>query len=161
GAVFAVPERRIMDAERAVLIQQLVHGWHYSIGNPYEELSFAETMDTAQVMGEYGYDAIVKRILRTSGDRLMRRFTPWRGGGARLLADAVHYQLTHDRRFIEEQTPALRSVLALLERRQITSGPSRGKLEPEPLSSDVPDVVDTVPGQLVAWEGLFAIGRAW
>src|SRR5262249_60241501 len=86
GVVFAVPEKRIVDAERAVLIQQLVHGWHYSIGNPYEELSFAETMDTAEVMGEYGFDEIVQRILRTSGDRLMRRFTSWRGG-ARLLAD--------------------------------------------------------------------------
>ncbi len=160
GTIFAVPEKRIMDAERAVLIQQLVHGWHYSIGNPYEELSFAETMDTAEVMEEYGFDEIVKRILRTSGDRLARRFTSWRGG-ERLLADAVHYQLTHDRGFIDEQTPALRTILGLLERRQISSGPSRGKLEPEPLSSDVPDVVDTVPGQLVAWEGLLAIGRVW
>ncbi len=160
GTVFAVPEKRVMDAERAVLIQQLVHGWHYSIGNPYEELSFAETMDTAEVMGEYGFDEIVKRILRTSGDRLTRRFTSWRGG-ERLLADAVHYQLSRDRKFVDEQTPALRSVLATLERRQISSGPARGKLEPEPLSSDVPDVVDTVPGQLVAWEGLLAIGRVW
>jgi len=160
GVVFAVPEKRIMDAERAVLIQQLVHGWHYSIGNPYEELSFAETMDTAEVMGEYGFDEIVKRILRTSSDRLPSRFTSWRGG-ARLLADAVNYQLSRDRKFVDEQTPALRSILARLESRQIASGPSRGKLEPEPLSSDVPDVVDTVPGQLVAWQGLLAIGRVW
>ena len=160
GAVFGVPEKRVMDAERAVLIQQLVHGWHYSIGNPYEELSFAETMDTAEVMGEYGFDEVVKRTLRTSGGRLLRRFTS-RRGGERLLADAVYYQLSRDPEFIDEQTPVLRTVLAMLERRQITAGPSRGKLQPEPLSSDVPDVVDTVPGQLVAWQGLLAIERVW
>jgi len=55
GAQIVVPEDRVMNAERAVLMQQLVQSWRYSVGNPYEELSFAEALDTAQVMAEYGY----------------------------------------------------------------------------------------------------------
>ena len=50
GIHFSVPEARVDDAQRAVLIQQMGHTWRYSIGNPYEELSFAEALDTAEVM---------------------------------------------------------------------------------------------------------------
>ena len=46
----SVPERRVEDAEKALLVQDLVLGWRYSIGNQYEEFSFAEALDTAEVM---------------------------------------------------------------------------------------------------------------
>jgi hypothetical protein len=36
---FDVPEPRLLDAERATLVQQLLFGWRYSVGNGYEELS--------------------------------------------------------------------------------------------------------------------------
>ena len=50
GAVLQVPERRVLDAERSLLVQQRVLTWRYSVGNPYEELSFAEALDAARVM---------------------------------------------------------------------------------------------------------------
>ena len=40
GASIVVPEARVLNAERALLLQNLVLGWRYSIGNPYEEFSY-------------------------------------------------------------------------------------------------------------------------
>jgi hypothetical protein len=156
GAQIVVPEERVMDAERAVLMQQLVQTWRYSVGNPYEELSFAEALDTAQVMAEYGYPTTADGILRIALDRLPRRFSSWRAGGL-LLAAAVNYDLYRDRRALSRETPDLATTVETLAGRQLTDG----RLQPEPLSSDVPGAVDGVPAQVVAWQGLAAIGRVW
>ena len=160
GAQLLVPEPRVLDAERAILIQQLVQGWRYSVGNPYEELSFAEAMDTAQVMAAYGYPTSADGILRISLDRLPRRFSAWRAG-ARLLAEAVRFDLYRDRKALRRNTPGLAAAVAKLAARQLPDGPAAGRLQPEPLSSDVPGAVDGLPAQVVAWQGLLAIGRVW
>jgi hypothetical protein len=156
GAQIAVPDPHAQDAERALLIDQLVQGWHYSLGNPYEQLSFVEALDTAQVMGEYGYPADAQAIMRAALARLPGQFTGWRAGAV-LLANAVYYDLYRDRSWVSSQTPALARALQSLAGRQI----STGKLQPERLSSDVPGVVDGLPAQAVAWEGLLAMGRVW
>ena len=64
GASLEVPEARVMDAERALLVQNLELSWRYSIGNPYEEFSFPESLDGAQVMAELGFGAVSRAILR-------------------------------------------------------------------------------------------------
>jgi hypothetical protein len=160
GAQIVVPEARVMDAERAVLMQQLVQTWRYSVGNPYEELSFAEALDTAQVMSEYGYPTTADGILRMALDRLPQRFSSWRAGEL-LLAAAVNYDLYRDRKALTRETRALAKTVATLAGRQLTNGDAAGRLQPEPLSSDVPGAVDGVPAQVVAWQGLAAIGRVW
>ena len=160
GAQIVVPEARVMDAERAVLMQQLVQTWRYSVGNPYEELSFAEALDTAQVMAEYGYPTTADGILRIALDRLPQRFSSWRAGEL-LLAAAVNYDLYRDRKALTRETPALAKTVATVAGRQLTDGDAVGRLQPEPLSSDVPGAVDGVPAQVVAWQGLAAIGRVW
>jgi len=158
GATFSVPEEHVMDAERALLVQQLTHGWHYSLGNPYEELSMAEAIDTAEVMAGYGFDDDARLILRTALERLNRplRLNAWRAG-ERLLGGAVYWQLFHDREFLDREAHGLATVIAKLEQRQLPSG----RFRTERLSSDVPDLVDSVPAQMVAWQGLLAMSRAW
>jgi len=160
GAQIVVPEDRVMNAERAVLMQQLVQSWRYSVGNPYEELSFAEALDTSQVMAEYGYPTTADGILRIALDRLPQRFSSWRAGEL-LLAAAVDYDLYRDRKALTRETPDLASVVETLAGRQLSGGATAGRLQPEPLSSDVPGAVDGVPAQVVAWQGLAAIGRVW
>ena len=160
GAQIVVPEDRVMNAERAVLVQQLVQSWRYSVGNPYEELSFAEALDTAQVMAEYGYPTTADGILRIALDRLPQRFSSWRAGEL-LLAAAVDYDLYRDRKALTRETPDLATAVETLAGRQLTDGPAAGRLQPEPLSSDVFGAVDGVPAQVVAWQGLAAIGRVW
>jgi hypothetical protein len=160
GAQIVVPEERVMNAERAILVQQLVQSWRYSVGNPYEELSFAEALDTAQVMAEYGYPTTADGILRIALDRLPRRFSSWRAGEL-LLAAAVDYDLYRDRKALTRETPALATAVETLAARQLTVGDAAGRLQPEPLSSDRAGAVDGVPAQVVAWQGLSAIGRVW
>jgi hypothetical protein len=160
GAQLEVPEARVQDAERAILIQQLVQGWRYSIGNPYEELSFAEALDTAQVMAELGYPVSADGILRISLDRLPKRFSAWRAGEL-LLGSAVYWDLFHDRKQVARDAAPLAAVVDMLAARQLSDGPGAGRLQPEPLSSDTFGAVDGLPAPVVAWQGLLAMGRVW
>src|SRR4051794_9678231 len=66
GMSISVPERRIEDAERALLVQDLTLTWRYSIGNSYEEFSFPESVDVAQVLAELGFGSVARSILVTS-----------------------------------------------------------------------------------------------
>jgi hypothetical protein len=70
GTTFVVPEPRVVNAERALLVQELAMTWRYSVGNTYEELSFAEALDAAEVMATYGYGDVAKAILRFALRRL-------------------------------------------------------------------------------------------
>jgi hypothetical protein len=57
GTQITVPERRVNDAYRNLLIQNLLQTWRYSIGNPYEQFSFPRASKSPEVMGELGYAA--------------------------------------------------------------------------------------------------------
>ena len=160
GASFSVPEDHVEDALRAMLIQQMGHTWRYSLGNPYEELSFAEGTANAEVMAGYGFGEIAQSIVRFSLTRLPRRYTSWRAG-AQLLAQATTYQLTGNRRLLEQSRPGLAWAVRAIEAHQIRSGPAAGRLLPEALSSDQAAPVDNVTAQLVAWQGLLAMQRVW
>jgi hypothetical protein len=160
GATFSVPEERVQNAQRAMLIQQMGHTWRYSLGNPYEELSFAEGTANAEVMSEYGLGDIAEAIVRFSLTRLPRRYSSWRAG-AELLAQASTYQLTGNRRLLERSTAGLTWTVKQLEAHEIRSGRNAGRLLPEALSSDQQAPVDNVTAQLVAWQGLRAMERVW
>jgi hypothetical protein len=156
GAGFEVPEREVMDAERALLVQNLVLSWRYSIGNAYEEASFPESLDQAQVMAELGFVPVGEAIVRVS---LTRRQTPYPGWtmGEKLLAAAVCDRLAGYHLFLAGVTPVLAGYVNALARRQQASG----LLEPEQFSSDIKNKVSGLHGQAVAWEGLVAIAAAW
>ena len=152
------------DAERGILTQLIAFGWRYSIGNPYEELSYAESLDAAEVAAEYGYSSVAKSIIEFSLDRM--RVRPWRftafRGGHILSTAATYYRLTRDRSFLRAETPALDGLVKRIAARQLHSGPARGRLLPEPLSTDLENHnVDSVSGQIEAVTGLRAIGRVW
>ena len=55
------PEKVVNDAQRSLLIQDLALTWRYSVGNQYEEFSFAEALDAAEVMAEYGLPGVTQR----------------------------------------------------------------------------------------------------
>ena len=156
GAHFAVPEAKVMEAERALLVQNLELSWRYSIGNPYQEFSFPESLDGAQVMAELGFAAVSRAILRVS---FTRRPTPYPGwtAGEELLAASDYVRLTGDRSFLSEETPRLVGYVTTLRRRQQESG----LLAPEQFSSDIKDTVQGLHAQAVAWEGLHAIAAVW
>jgi hypothetical protein len=159
GAQFNVPEPAVQDAQLGVLGQALSYGWRYSVGNPYEELSFAEALDSAEVTAAYGYPSIAKQILEVALTRLKQkpqRLTAWRAGHV-LSTAATYYALTRDRAFVTRETPELARVMAQLAARRLPNG----RLRPEPISSDVPYAIDGIAAQIAAWHGLLAADRLW
>ncbi|HEY1366619.1 MAG TPA: hypothetical protein VGF23_05875 [Gaiellaceae bacterium] len=157
GMTIEVPEQRVVDAARAVTVQNLELTWRYSVGNPYEEFSFPESVDVAQVMSEWGFGAVARSILRAS---LTRRETPypnWKKG-EKLLGSAEYYRLFADRAFVDQVTPTLARYVASLGA-QIAGG--RAMLDRERFSSDIPDSVYGLHSQTVVWAGLRAIGAVW
>jgi hypothetical protein len=158
GMTIEAPERRVRDAARALLVQNLMLTWRYSIGNPYEQFSFPEGVDVGQVMGELGFEAVARAILRTSLTRPSTRYPNWKMG-ERLLGSATHFRLFRDRAYIAAATPTLRRYVAALGRQIDRS--SRGILDRERYSSDIPDSVYGLHSQAVVWAGLRGMADAW
>jgi hypothetical protein len=158
GTQIVVPERRINDAFRNLLVQNLQQTWRYSVGNPYEQFSFPESVDVAEVMGSLGYPAVARSILVTSLTRKDEPYPNWKMG-KRLVASALHFRLTRDRAFVEAATPTLRRYVEGLGA-QLT-GSSTGLLARERYSSDIPDEVLGLHSQATVWQGLLAMGRVW
>jgi hypothetical protein len=156
--VFEVPEPRVMDALRALEIQDLELTWRYSAGNQYEELSYAEGLDVAQVMAEYGQDDVARQILRFTLRKLPERFTNWHAG-ERLVAGAALYRLGRDAGYVEAETPGLRVAVGRLER-SLARDPN-GLLERERYSSDIADRIYSLQGQTLVWQGLRAMAPVW
>ncbi len=155
---FIVPESRVVDAERALEIQELAMTWRYSVGNAYEELSYAEALDVTQVLAGYGYGDVARQILRYTLKQLPTRFTNWRAG-ERLVAGAQYYRLDRDTRYVTEETPGLRAVVDRLAHGLTAS--RTGLLPRERYSSDVATVVFSLEGQALAWQGLLDMGHVW
>ena len=109
GTQIVVPERRVNDAYRNLVIQNLLLTWRYSIGNPYEQFSFPEGVDVAEVMGELGYAGVARSIMRTSLTRKDVPYPNWKMG-KRLVGSALHYRLTRDRAYVDGATPTLRAL---------------------------------------------------
>jgi hypothetical protein len=158
GTVLEVPERRVMEAQRAILVQNLGLTWRYSIGNAYEQFSFPEGVDVAQVMSTFGHDAVARSILRTSLTRRVRPYPNWKMG-QKLVGAALHYRLYRDREFVTQVTPALTAYVSEFARQLAAS--ERGMLQRERFSSDIPDSVYGLHSQAVSWQGLRWMGQVW
>jgi hypothetical protein len=166
GGLIVVPEQRVMDAQRNLLIQNLGMSWRYSVGNRYEQLSTPEGVDVARVLSGYGHHAVSRSILRTSlrkkralpSKRTIRRATNWRMG-SRLVGFAHYARLSGDTAEIARATPALRGYVRRLGR-QIRTGPT-GLLDRERYSSDVWERVYGLHSQAVVWQGLRAMEQMW
>jgi hypothetical protein len=159
GAQYIVPERRVLNAERSLLIQQHVLGSHYSAGNPYEELSFAEVLDDAEVMAEYHFGNTAKAILRETLRALPGRLTNWRAG-EQLVAGALYFRLFRDRRYVDEATPELAHIVDGLAQ-QIEQETDDGLLHREAYSSDISRRVYGLHAQATVCQGLFVMARVW
>nr|MBA2461890.1 hypothetical protein [Actinomycetota bacterium] len=158
GMQVVVPEQRVNDAARNLLIQNLTLTYRYSIGNPYEQFSFPEGVDVAQVMAELGYPGVSRSILRTALTRKATPYPNWKMG-EKLVGSALHYRLTRDRAYVRQATPALRRYVDVLGK-QIATGQG-GLLGRERYSSDIPSSVYGLHSQAVVWQGLLAMSRVW
>jgi hypothetical protein len=166
GGSIVVPEQRVVDAQRNLLIQNLALTWRYSVGNRYEQLSTPEGVDVARVLAGYGHLGVSRSILRTSlrkkpalpQTRVIRRSTNWRMG-ARLVGFAHYARVSGDSAEIVRATPALRRYVQRLGR-QIRSS-RNGLLRRERYSSDVSASVYGLHSQAVVWQGLSSMAQVW
>jgi hypothetical protein len=158
GVRVEVPERAVQDAARALLVQDLLLTWRYSVGNQYEQFSFPEGIDVAQVLGEQGYEDVARAILRTGLRRPNTAYPNWKMG-EKLLGSATHFRLFRDRAYLNGATPALRGYVATLGRQIDRS--ATGLLGRERFSSDIHDPVYGFHSQAVVWAGLRGMADAW
>jgi hypothetical protein len=158
GTTFVVPEQRVLDAERALLIQNLELGARYSVGNAYEEFEWPESVDAAAVLGEFGFADAERETLRLALRHRPALYPNWERGTT-LVAVASSYLRTRDDAFLRSATPTLRAyVRALASQRERNPV---GLLDRERYASDLPDVVYDLDGQAVVVQGLREIARAW
>ncbi len=156
GAQVDVPEQRVRDAGRALLVQGLGLTWRYSIGNAYEQFSFPESVDDALVLGEYGFGDLARAILLSALPARPTPYPNWKRG-EKLLGFGSHYRRFRDRATLARATPVLRGFLRDLEQ-QIGAN---GLLPRERYSSDIADEVYGLHAQARIWQGLREIGWAW
>jgi hypothetical protein len=158
GTTFLVPERRVLDAERSLIVQNLQMTWRYSLGNGYERFEFPESVDGATVLGEYGFARADRAVLSMSLQKRLALYPNWEMG-TKLAASALYYRLFRDTTYVEEATPVLRRYVAALGR-EIVRDP-RGLLHRERYASDLPDSVYGLNSQAVVWQGLRSMASAW
>ena len=158
GMTIEVPERRVLDARRSLLIQNLGLTWRYSLGNPYQQFSYPEGIDVAQVLGTHGFADVSRAILLRSLGQEPTRYPNWKIA-QKLVGSALYYSLYRDGSYVKQATPVLRGYVAELGR-QIAANP-RGMLQRERFSSDIKDSVFGLHSQAVAWQGLQGMARVW
>jgi hypothetical protein len=165
GAAIVVPEERVSDAARNLLVQNMGLTWRYSIGNRYEQFSTPEGMDVARVLAGYGQLRVSRAILRTSLRKrpaipptATTRSTNWRMG-ARLVGFAQYARLSGDLSEIRRATPVLRGYVRRLGRQ--LDGSRNGLLNRERFSSDVSEKVYGLHSQAVVWQGLRSMAQVW
>lgn len=166
GAQFSVPEDRVMDAQRNLLIQNLLMTWRYSVGNAYEAFYQPESSDTASTLGEYGFTDVYRTSLQTLlplSKEGAKPLTPPRRRvweqGEKLSHAAHYYQLTRDPSFIAQNLATYRAYFDDYVRQRAAD--PYGLVAPQDYSSDIKKSVHGLHHQTVAWRGLRDMLRVW
>jgi hypothetical protein len=157
GAQIVVPEQRVDDAERNLLIQNLELSWRYSLGNPYERFSW-ELPDVAEVMGAYGYKGVERSIMAAS----LRAATvfPNRAAGERMVGSADYFRRYGDTAFVDRVTPRFRRDVQSFVRQLDATG-TRSLLRRERYGADILGPIYGLHAQALALQGLRAMADVW
>ena len=156
GAELVVPEQRVYDAERNLLIQNLMLSWRYSLGNAYAHFSW-ELLDVAEVMGAYGYRGVERAILGAA----LRAPTPFpnRSAGERMVGSADYLRRFADTNYVERVTPRFRRDIESFGR-QLDAG-TPGLLRRERYGADITGPIYGLHAQVLALQGLRATADVW
>ena len=152
GASITTPDTRVNDAVRNLLVQNLLMGFRYSVGNAYDLYEFPESLAASAVLGEYGFPDAERAIVAGSFRREPHLYPNWEAG-QRLLETARYVRLSGDRAFLTENLPRLRAYVRQLAGRI----GANGLLPKERYASDLRDSGYSLNGQAVCLQGLRAI----
>ncbi|HEV8099036.1 MAG TPA: hypothetical protein VGP56_07800, partial [Gaiellaceae bacterium] len=156
GAELVVPEQRVYDAERNLLIQNLLLSWRYSLGNAYGHFSW-ELPDVAEVMGAYGYGGVERAILAAS----LRALTvfPNRSAGERMVASTDYFRRFGDTNYVTRVTPRFRKEVEKFGRQLQAS--TVGLLPRERYGADISGPIYGLHAQVLVLQGLRGIADVW
>lgn len=159
GSLFQVPESKVMDAQRNLLIQNLLMTWRYSLGNAYEAFYQPESSSTMETLGRYGFTRVYKQALQDllpKSKGLVRR--NWEIG-EKLSHAADYYRLTGDSSLITKNLEAYKGYAADLAA-QHAADPNH-LLSRQQYSSDVKGLVYGLHQIGTALFGLQNIVSVW
>ncbi|TWU22878.1 hypothetical protein Pla52o_24100 [Novipirellula galeiformis] len=152
GAVFEVPEDRVMDAQRNLLIQNLFMTWRYSIGNAYESWYPQESGDALKTLGEFGFTDEYRDNLQVL---LPQKF---RGENERMVeyAHKLFYtadcaQLTGDVEWLATNRPLIKGWIQGM--RDVMASDPQGMLGPT-RAGDIHTQRYYSDHQAIGWRGL-------
>ena len=151
-----MPEQRVYDAERNLLIQNLELSWRYSLGNPYERFSW-ELPDVAEVMGAYGYEGVERSILQASLHA--PTVFPNRAAGEEMVGSADYFRRSGDVDYVDRITPRFRRILQSFVHQ--LDGGTRSLLRRERYGADILGPIYGLHAQALALQGLRAMADVW
>jgi len=155
GATFSVPEPIVMDAARSMLLQNLVMGRRYSVGNPYETAFSMVAHESIEPLGRFGFNQRYAQelagLLHETNGPGPEWYESWERG-FKLSSAVMHFYLTGDASIIEKGLDVYLGYLTDFERQQ--GADPFGMLTPERRAYDIPDYVYGLHSQAVAWRGM-------
>lgn len=159
---FDVPEARVMNAQRNLLIQNLIMRWRYSLGAVVYHNSFyqPESSDAVQTLGEFGLpeayrDGLAALLGMTKGEGY---YINWERG-EKLTHGAHYYFLTRDAEFIEAHTDTFVEICEIF-RKQMAED-EYGLLTKQRQCGDIPEVAHYMFHQMVGWQGIRDMAAVW
>lgn len=159
---FTVPEPLVMDAQRNLLIQNLILRWRYSLGSVVYHDSFyqPESSDAVQTLGEFGHpeayrDGLDALLSMTKGEGY---YINWERG-EKLTHGAHYYFLTRDATFIEAHTDTFIEICEIFK--QQMADDEYGLLTKQRQCGDIPEVAHYIFHQTVGWQGIRDMAEVW
>ncbi len=159
GTVFAVPEPLVMDAQKNLIIQNLLMNWKYSIGNLYETEFNAESSDSIEALALFGhgenYKAGIQKMIDGPNEANWEK-------GTRLKHVARYYHLTGDSSLAVANHAVLLAYAEDLA--QQTMADVNGLLRPELGGTDISDPDQrfySLHFQVDCWRGLRDMAVVW
>lgn len=159
GAGYSVPETRVMDAQRNLLIQTLQLNWRYSYGNLYESYYQGESSSALQRLAEYGYADATRTGLQALLPLSKGTSYPNWERGEKLSHAAAYWFLTGDTAFIRANTTTYASLMDTMAT-QIAADPN-GILPKEFEGGDIPTRIYGTHTQTVGWRGMRDMALVW
>ncbi|ADB53531.1 hypothetical protein Cwoe_5122 [Conexibacter woesei DSM 14684] len=159
GATYDVPEQRVMDAQRNLLIQNLQLGWRYSYGNAYESFYQPESSSAVQRLGEYGFTTEARAGLQALVGMSKGTGYPNWERGEKLSHAAAYWFLTGDTAFIRANTATYASYMAAMAAERARD--PNGLLPKEFEGGDIPTRIYGTHTQTVGWRGMRDMALVW
>jgi len=152
GATIEVPEEFVNHTRKNMLIQNLYHGWLYSIGNGYETYFHPDAVLTAHVLGMQGFLPQQKAIQEVLLTMPQREY--WNWDTATLLRHAIqYYYMSGDNVFVDKYRERFVDYMANFESQMNTPGFS-GVLRKEAFSGDIATQLVYLHHQVPAWQAM-------